>query len=127
MSSSTSTTSRSITRAIITLGIISCASPLHNNLNAATETRHLNAQTTNIIGGGGGVVGSSGSESNILRRSPQQSERYYATWNPTQLCGVKRNFDAWEESYDSLEECCEMKFAWDYDACMAGGGGGVQQ
>ena len=113
--SSSSSTSRSITRAIIALGIISCASPLHNNLNAATETRHR-------------VAGNSEQSSILLRRSTQQSERYYATWNPSQLCGVKRNFDAWEESYDSLEGCCEMKFAWDYDACMAGGGGGgVQQ
>jgi hypothetical protein len=117
MSSSSSTSRSSITRAIITLGIISCASPLHNNLNAATETRHLSSAAS---------IGSNSEQSNILlRRSTQQSERYYATWNPSQLCGVKRNFDAWEESYDSLEKCCEMKFAWDYDACMAGGG--VQQ
>jgi hypothetical protein len=31
---------------------------------------------------------------------------------------MKSSFDAWEESYESLEECCEMKFSWDYDACM---------
>lgn len=110
MSSSSSSTSRSITRAIIALSIISCASPLHHNLNNAvtTETRNLNNVHSN----------SEQSSSILRRRSTQQSERYYATWNPSQLCGMKSNFDAWEESYESLEECCEMKFAWDYDACI---------
>lgn len=110
MSSSSSSTSRSITRAIIALSIISCASPLHHNLNNAvtTETRHPNNVHSN----------SEQSSSILRRRSTQQSERYYATWNPSQLCGMKSNFDAWEESYESLEECCEMKFAWDYDACI---------
>jgi hypothetical protein len=72
-------------------------------LNAVRETRNLNVHS---------------SEPSILRRSNTQDERYYATWNPSQLCGMKSSFDAWEESYESLEECCEMKFSWDYDACM---------
>ena len=78
-------------------------------MNAVTETRHLNNVHT-----------ASSEQPSILRRSnTQDEERYYATWNPSQLCGMKSSFDAWEESYESLEECCEMKFSWDYDACMA--------
>jgi hypothetical protein len=103
MSSSSTSSSSIVTRAIIAFGIISCASPLHHNLNAVRETRNLNVHS---------------SEPSILRRSNTQDERYYATWNPSQLCGMKSSFDAWEESYESLEECCEMKFSWDYDACM---------
>jgi hypothetical protein len=97
-----------ITRAIIAFGIMSCAFPLHfNNLNVATESHHLSASSS-----------SSSNAPSILRRTPQ-AERYYATWIPTQLCGQKSSFDEWEESYESLEECCEMKFSWDYEACMA--------
>jgi len=103
-------------RAVIAFGIVACASPLHYNMNAATtNARH------NIMSAASTSTSSYSSEPTILRRStPQQTtERYYATWNPTQLCGQKSTFDAWEESYESLEECCEMKFSWDYDACMA--------
>jgi len=44
--------------------------------------------------------------------------RYYASWNPTQLCASKTSFDAWEDSFGSLEECCGEVFGWDYDDCM---------
>jgi hypothetical protein len=105
MFSATSSPASSIIRAIIAFGIVACASPLHYNMNAATDARHIGASSSSY-------------EPSILRRTPQ-TERYYATWNPTQLCGQKSSFDTWEESYESLDECCEMKFSWDYDACMA--------
>jgi hypothetical protein len=107
MFSTTSSTPSSIIRAVFAFGIVACASPLHYNMNAVTDSRYMMSASSSIS-----------SEPNILRRTPQ-AERYYATWNPSQLCGQKSNFDAWEENYESLEECCEMKFSWDYDACMA--------
>ena len=47
--------------------------------------------------------------------------RYYATWNPTSPCSPKSStsFDAWEESYTSLMDCCEEKFGWDLDTCLS--------
>ena len=28
--------------------------------------------------------------------------------------------ESWEESYASLDDCCEGSFSWDYDACIMG-------
>ena len=46
--------------------------------------------------------------------------RFYPTWSQGQLCSSKSSssFESWEESYTSLEECCDVSFSWDYDACM---------
>ncbi len=46
--------------------------------------------------------------------------RFYATWSEGELCSSKSSssFGAWEESYASLEECCDMSFSWDYDNCI---------
>jgi len=44
--------------------------------------------------------------------------RFYPTFISGQLCHSKTSFDAWEESYESLEDCCQTHFLWDYDACM---------
>ena len=45
---------------------------------------------------------------------------YYATYSNEELCSSKSamEFEAWEESYKSLEECCEANFSWEYDACI---------
>jgi hypothetical protein len=43
--------------------------------------------------------------------------RFYPTWIRGQLCSAKETFDDWEDSYSSLEECCESHFSWDYSAC----------
>ena len=43
--------------------------------------------------------------------------RFYPTWIRGQLCGAKETFDDWEDSYVSLEECCESHFSWDFSAC----------
>mmetsp|Transcript_44200 Transcript_44200/g.94097 ORF Transcript_44200/g.94097 Transcript_44200/m.94097 type:complete len:183 (+) Transcript_44200:165-713(+) len=47
--------------------------------------------------------------------------RYYATYSGEgESCSSKStsSFEAWEESFDSLEDCCEVAFFWDYDSCM---------
>eukprot|EP00581_Thalassiosira_minuscula_P028211 CAMPEP_0183752824 /NCGR_PEP_ID=MMETSP0739-20130205/2570_1 /TAXON_ID=385413 /ORGANISM="Thalassiosira miniscula, Strain CCMP1093" /LENGTH=170 /DNA_ID=CAMNT_0025989229 /DNA_START=161 /DNA_END=673 /DNA_ORIENTATION=+ len=46
--------------------------------------------------------------------------RYYPTYSEGELCSSKSSssFESWEESYASLEDCCEIAFSWDYDSCM---------
>ncbi|EED88515.1 predicted protein [Thalassiosira pseudonana CCMP1335] len=46
--------------------------------------------------------------------------RYHATFSDDAMCSSKSaaSFESWEESFASLEECCEMAFSWDYDACV---------
>ena len=52
--------------------------------------------------------------------APVRSVRYYATWIDGQLCSFKSSssFEKWEDSFSSLAECCEIAFAWYYDACF---------
>ncbi|KAL3785315.1 hypothetical protein HJC23_008879 [Cyclotella cryptica] len=47
--------------------------------------------------------------------------RYYATYSEDEMCASKARskFESWEESYVSLEECCQMAFSWDVDACLS--------
>eukprot|EP00569_Conticribra_weissflogii_P004205 CAMPEP_0171334418 /NCGR_PEP_ID=MMETSP0878-20121228/4635_1 /TAXON_ID=67004 /ORGANISM="Thalassiosira weissflogii, Strain CCMP1336" /LENGTH=119 /DNA_ID=CAMNT_0011835491 /DNA_START=124 /DNA_END=483 /DNA_ORIENTATION=+ len=46
--------------------------------------------------------------------------RFYATWSDGEMCSLKSasSFGVWEESYASLEECCDTNFSWDYNNCM---------
>mmetsp|Transcript_16023 Transcript_16023/g.29052 ORF Transcript_16023/g.29052 Transcript_16023/m.29052 type:complete len:192 (+) Transcript_16023:155-730(+) len=46
--------------------------------------------------------------------------RYYATYTEGELCSSKSSslFESWDESYVSLEDCCDVAFSWDYGACM---------
>jgi hypothetical protein len=49
------------------------------------------------------------------------SDRYFATYAlDGSLCSSKiaASFESWEESFASLEECCEMAFSWDMDKCL---------
>jgi len=48
-----------------------------------------------------------------------QSNRFYPTFVSGQLCRSKYSFDidSWEESYETLKECCKTHFFWDYEAC----------
>ena len=49
--------------------------------------------------------------------------RYYASYSDGgEICASKSSskFESWEESYASLDECCEGSFSWDYDACIMG-------
>ncbi len=46
--------------------------------------------------------------------------RFFPTWSDGELCSSKKStsFESWEESYPSLDECCDVFFSWDFDACM---------
>mmetsp|Transcript_27474 Transcript_27474/g.56258 ORF Transcript_27474/g.56258 Transcript_27474/m.56258 type:complete len:161 (+) Transcript_27474:307-789(+) len=46
--------------------------------------------------------------------------RFYPTWSDGERCSskVSTSFESWEESYSSLDECCDEIFSWDYHACM---------
>lgn len=50
--------------------------------------------------------------------------RFHPTFVSGQLCDSKISFDSWEESYETLEECCKAHFLWDYDACCRSAGMG---
>lgn len=43
--------------------------------------------------------------------------RFYPTYISGQLCHSKSSFDSWEQSHETLQDCCEAHFSWDYDAC----------
>ena len=47
--------------------------------------------------------------------------RYYATYTNGQSCTSKSSseFESWEESFATLDECCDMNFSWDYDSCIS--------
>lgn len=60
------------------------------------------------------------SESNYDARTGAPSDKYFASYTDGSYCSSKsaRSFESWEESFSSLEECCEMAFSWDFDACV---------
>jgi hypothetical protein len=43
--------------------------------------------------------------------------RFYPTFVSGQLCHSKIKFDSWEESYETLNECCKAHFSWDFESC----------
>ena len=45
---------------------------------------------------------------------------YYPTYTDGELCSTKLSteFNNWETYYETLVECCDSAFSWDYDACM---------
>jgi hypothetical protein len=45
--------------------------------------------------------------------------RFYPTWVRGELCSSKEVFDDWEDSYATLQECCESHFSWDMSACCS--------
>ena len=49
------------------------------------------------------------------------TSRYHPTYTDGgESCSAKSSskFNSWEVSYDTLHECCDKAFGWDYDACM---------
>lgn len=48
------------------------------------------------------------------------SSQFYATYTDGESCSIKSSseFNSWETSYNTLDECCAKAFGWDYDACM---------
>ena len=54
--------------------------------------------------------------------------RYYPSYaDGGESCSTKstEEIGSWETSYDTLRECCDASFGWDYDACMNNGNGKV--
>ena len=53
--------------------------------------------------------------------SSKSGVRYYATYTNGQSCTSKSSseFESWEESFATLDECCDMNFSWDYDSCIS--------
>mmetsp|Transcript_24735 Transcript_24735/g.44427 ORF Transcript_24735/g.44427 Transcript_24735/m.44427 type:complete len:105 (+) Transcript_24735:42-356(+) len=99
------TTSRTSLSFLTLLTVLSVASPLRYPVTTVT--------TTSVDSVGATVTANAA----LYRRTTTQ-RKYYATWNPTKLCSTKSTFDAWENSYASLEECCEEVFGWDYEDCI---------
>ena len=52
--------------------------------------------------------------------SSKSGVRYYATYTNGQSCTSKssKEFESWEESFATLDECCDTNFSWDYDSCI---------
>ena len=52
--------------------------------------------------------------------SSKTGVRYYATYTNGQSCTSKssKEFESWEESFATLDECCDTNFSWDYDSCI---------
>ena len=46
--------------------------------------------------------------------------RYYPTYTDGESCSIKSYWElnSWEEYYDTLDECCDKAFGWDYEACL---------
>lgn len=53
-------------------------------------------------------------------RYVDKSLRFYPTYSEDNTCSSKsaKAFESWEESFDSLEDCCEAMFSWDIDTCL---------
>ena len=53
--------------------------------------------------------------------SSKSGVRYYATYTNGQSCTSKSSseFESWEESFATLDECCDTNFSWDYDSCIS--------
>lgn len=54
------------------------------------------------------------------RQQQAAGARYYATWTEDAMCSSKlsETFESWEESFGSLEECCEVVFGWAMEDCL---------
>lgn len=48
-----------------------------------------------------------------------ETPRFYPTYLAGELCHSKTSFESWEESYETLRECCEAVFSWDFEACCS--------
>ena len=48
-----------------------------------------------------------------------QEMKWYVTWTAGSLCDKKpaADFESWEQSFTSLQTCCEEKLSYDYDNC----------
>ena len=63
----------------------------------------------------------SSSPAAALTIASASTSRYHPTYTDGgESCSAKSSseFNSWEVSYDTLHECCDKAFGWDYDACM---------
>ena len=46
--------------------------------------------------------------------------RYYAAYAEGESCSLKKSlsFESWEETFASMEACCEVAFGWDHGASI---------
>jgi hypothetical protein len=60
------------------------------------------------------------SEPSTESKSEDSNVKYFASYTEGSLCSTKSaaSFERWEESFSSLEECCEIAFSWDMDTCL---------
>jgi len=72
------------------------------------------------------LILSASAESSSPSAAPTNSSparRYYPSYaDGGESCSTKsiREFSSWEVSYNTLHECCNESFGWDYDVCMDG-------
>ena len=66
------------------------------------------------------LIASVSAENDESRQSKNSNVRYYASYSDDTMCASKStsSFESWEESFESLGDCCEMAFSWDMDACL---------
>jgi hypothetical protein len=68
------------------------------------------------------LIASAEQSDSIIGSETQSNEdtKYFASFADGSFCSSKpaASFESWESSFSSLEECCEIAFSWDMDACM---------
>ena len=71
------------------------------------------------------LIASASAESSSPAAAPTIASASTSRYHPTytdggESCSAKSSseFNSWEVSYDTLHECCDKAFGWDYDACM---------
>lgn len=98
------------------------ASAYYSELDEDEEEFELPAELAAMIADAKLVDESSPASAPTLESTQTMAEgiRHYATYSEGKLCSSKSStkFDSWEESYASLDDCCEGSFSWDYKSCM---------
>jgi len=73
------------------------------------------------------LIASASVEGEMPSESPSSKSgvRYYTSYEDGgESCSTKsiEEIGSWEMTYDTLDECCDSSFGWDYDACMNNNG-----
>lgn len=55
---------------------------------------------------------------------PPSPLRYYPTWSTGKLCQAKSAFEDWEQSYVTLQDCCDEHFSYSHGECCGSEGMG---
>lgn len=66
------------------------------------------------------LIASVSEESIKLGQSKNSDVRYFASYSDDKMCSSKStaSFESWEESFESLDECCQIAFSWDLHTCL---------